>query len=68
MLKHAGVIARELFQDSLFAPVMSSQTTLRVEAVVPIRDRRETGTQELLSVPVPSSFVVCRFGGCRPEL
>jgi hypothetical protein len=57
MLKHAGAIARELFQDNLFESVVSPRTELRVEAVVPIRDRRETGTQELSFGARP--FILC---------
>jgi len=57
MLKHAGVIVRELFHDSLFEPVVSSRTELRVKAVVPIRDRREIGTQELSFGARP--FILC---------
>jgi hypothetical protein len=57
VLKHAGAIARELFQDDLFESALSSQTELRVEAVVPIRERRESGTQELSFGARP--FILC---------
>ncbi|MDQ1472409.1 MAG: hypothetical protein QOJ99_3889 [Bryobacterales bacterium] len=57
MLKHAGTIARELFQDSLFEPVVSPLTELRVEAVIPIRESRESGTQELSFGARP--FILC---------
>jgi hypothetical protein len=57
MLKHAGAIAHDLFQDSLFEPVTSPRTELRVESVVPIRERRESGTQDLSFGARP--FILC---------
>jgi hypothetical protein len=57
MLKHAGALARELFQNSLFEPVLSQRTERRVEAVVPIREKRDSGTQELSFGARP--FILC---------
>jgi hypothetical protein len=57
MLKHARVIAREQFQDSLFETTVSPRTELRVEAVIPIRERRESRTQELSFGARP--FILC---------
>jgi hypothetical protein len=38
MLKYAGELARELFQDTLFAPLPSRVVERRREAVVPVRE------------------------------
>jgi hypothetical protein len=57
VLKHAGALAREFFQDSLFEPTSSERTERRVEAVVPIREKRESGTQKLSFGARP--FILC---------
>ncbi len=57
MLRHAGALARELFEDSRFEPALSSRTESRVEAVVPIREKRESRNQELSFGARP--FIFC---------
>jgi hypothetical protein len=57
MLKHAGALARELFQDNLFGPAPSQRNERRVEAVGPIREKRDSGTQELSFGARP--FILC---------
>lgn len=57
MLRHAGTVARELFQDSLFEPGPSAHLERRVDAVVPIREKRDSGTQELSFGARP--FILC---------
>jgi hypothetical protein len=57
VLKHAGALARELFQDSRFEPALSQRTERRVDAVVPIREKRDSGTQELSFGARP--FILC---------
>jgi hypothetical protein len=57
MLKHAGALARELLQDSLFGPAPSPRNERRVEAVVPVREKRDSGTQELSFGARP--FILC---------
>ena len=47
MLKPAGALARELFQDALFDLHPSCVVERRLEAVVPVRENRQAHTQEL---------------------
>jgi hypothetical protein len=57
MLKHAGELARELFQDTLFEPPPSRVVDQRLEAVVPVRENRQAHTQELSFGARP--FILC---------
>lgn len=57
MLKHAGELARELFQDTLFDPPPSRMLERRLAAVVPVRENRQAHTQELSFGARP--FILC---------
>src|SRR3984957_11932872 len=57
MLKHAGTLAQQLFQDILTEPPLSPRTERRVEVVVPIWGNRDSGTQELSFGARP--FILC---------
>jgi Plasmid encoded RepA protein len=57
MLKHAGELARELFQDTLFAPPLSRVVERRLEAVVSVRENRQAHIQELSFGARP--FILC---------
>jgi hypothetical protein len=57
MLRHAGDIAHDLFQDILSEPSLSPRMERRMDAVVPIRHNREAGTQELSFGARP--FILC---------
>jgi len=47
MLQHAGELARELFQDTLFDPPPCRVIERRMEAVIPARENRQAHTQQL---------------------
>lgn len=57
MLKRAGELARELFQDSLLDPAPSRLVEQRLEAVVPAQENRQAQTQELSFGARP--FILC---------
>jgi len=57
MLKHAGELARGLFQDTLFDPCPSHVVERRLEAVIPVRENRQAHTQELSFGARP--FILC---------
>jgi hypothetical protein len=57
MLKRAGELAHELFQDTLFDPPPSGVVERRLEAIVPVRENRQARTQELSFGARP--FILC---------
>ena len=57
MLKHAGELAFELFQNTLFNPPPSRVLKRRLQAVVPVRENRLAQIQELSFGARP--FIMC---------
>ena len=46
-----------MFQDTLFEPALSPQSSRRIEAVMPVREKRDSGNQELSFGARP--FILC---------
>jgi hypothetical protein len=57
MLRHAGDLAHELFQDILADPASASRIERKADAIVVVREKRESGVQDLAFGARP--FILC---------